>query len=336
MTPALAAWALLFPALLLINPATCAAAAAGETLSAETWLARVNTALRTLNYAGTFVYTHGDQISSVRVIHRGDAEGGVERLESLNGLRHEVIRDHQTVESVLPESRRVLMERRAASLNFPTALVGKVNATKLGADYRLENVGSGRVAGLHCHVISVLPRDQYRYGYKLWIDVHTGMLLRSDLLEQDGQVLARVMFTSLRYPHAIPDSALTPTEIRPGFVWIRQGDDEKPAPDETDVHWQVGRLPPGFTLASQDVQRMVGTHRPVRHFVFSDGLATVSVFAEPAGYNAHALLGPSSMGPVNAFGRDSGGHHLTVIGEVPADTVKMVADSMRPVGVRQP
>lgn len=319
----------MLPAIFLINPAAVAGTGSGKTLSPEAWLTRVDTALRRLNYEGTFVYIHGDQVSSMQVTHRGDAAGGVERLETLTGLPHEVIRNHKNVESVLPESHRVVMERRGAGLHFPATLVGRVKPAQLAAHYDLEDAGKDRVAGLPCQVISVMPRDQYRYGYKLWLDEHTGMLLRSDLLARNGRVVARVMFTSMRYPHSVPDSALRATEIHPGFVWSMQNDNAKLAPEEAGVHWKVERLPPGFVLATQDVQRVAGARQPVRHLVFSDGLATVSVFAGAAGQNDHALIGPSTMGPVNAFGRKFGDDHVTVMGEVPAATVKLIAESIR-------
>lgn len=320
--------ALLLLLAFLIGPVALAGTSTAETLAAEAWLARVDGALRTLNYEGTFVYIHGDSVSTMRITHRGDAAGGVERLVSLSGPPHEVIRDHKTVESVFPDSRRVLMEQRGNDPHFPATL-GRMDAARLVGDYALEDLGKGRVAGLSCRVIRIAPHDQYRYGYKLWLDVHTGMLLRSDLLSENGQMVARVMFTSLSYPQRIPDAALRATEIRPGFTWNRQGDREQPAPDETGVRWQAARLPPGFVLASRDIQRVAGTRQPVRHLMFSDGLATVSVFAEAAAQNDHALIGPSAMGPVNAFGRQIGDRHVTVVGEVPAATVKLIAESMR-------
>ncbi|MGH8115554.1 MAG: sigma-E factor regulatory protein RseB domain-containing protein, partial [Rhodanobacteraceae bacterium] len=221
----------------LIFPAALAWSGAVKGLTPEAWLARADGAMRTLNYAGTFVYIYGDTVSTMQITHRGDAAGGVERLISLSGPRHEVIRDHKNVESVFPDSRRVLMQQRGDDAHFPATLAGHINATRLAGNYVLKELGKGRVAGLQCEVISLSPRDQYRYGYTLWLDERTGMLLRSDLLDETGKVVARVMFTALRYPAHIPDSALKATEIGAGFAWIRQGDREKLAPDETGVRW---------------------------------------------------------------------------------------------------
>ena len=323
--------ALLLPLLL---PTAWAGGQYGKTASPEIWLRRMNAALRDRNYTGTFVYIHGPHLDSIQITHRADAKGGIERLMSLTGPPREIIRGHHSVKCVLPDSRLVLVERRYAAQNFPAALPSSVPAKRLAAYYHFKDLGEGRIAGYQSKIIGILPRDQYRYGYRLWLDVRTGMLLRSDLLDSDGHTVERVMFTSLHYPKTIPDSALQPTEIRGGFVWNIQGDSEKLSAAEEHVHWQATRLPPGFVLSLTDVQRVAGVQQPVRHMVFSDGLASVSVFAEAASQSRKALIGPSQMGAVNAFGRQIGDHHLTVVGEVPRATVQMIAESMR--AVRRP
>ncbi|MGH8377318.1 MAG: MucB/RseB C-terminal domain-containing protein [Gammaproteobacteria bacterium] len=327
------------PLLLLaavLVPAAFAGNPAGTGRGPEAWLDRMNTALRTLNYAGTFVYIHGDHLETMQVRHRADAEGGIERLTSLTGSQREVIRDHKNVKCVLPNSHMVLVERRYAAAHFPGALSPDIHAAKLAAYYVFKGLGEDRVAGYRARVISIEPRDRYRYGYRLWLDVHTGMLLRSDLLTSDGRIVERIMFTSLSYPERIPDSALKATEIRPGYVWNVQGGSEKMTADEAHVHWKAAHLPPGFVLSLSDVQRVAGAPQPVRHLVFSDGLASVSVFVEATNSGHKTLIGPSQMGAVNAFGRQIGAHHVTVVGEVPATTVEMIAQSMQMLPLPRP
>ncbi|MGH8397065.1 MAG: MucB/RseB C-terminal domain-containing protein [Gammaproteobacteria bacterium] len=313
----------------VLVPAAFAGNPAGNDRNPEAWLDRMNIALRTLNYAGTFVYIRGDLLETMRITHRADAEGGIERLVALTGPPREIIRDHKNVKCVLPGSHSVLVERRYAASHFPGALPPGIHAAKLTAYYTFKDLGEGRVAGYRCKIISIEPRDQYRYGYKLWLDVRTGMLLRSDLLTNDGHTVERVMFTSLSYPKNIPDAAFKATEIEPGYVWNIQGESEKLAPDEAHVNWKAGQLPAGFALSLRDVQRVAGAPQPVRHLVFSDGLSSVSVFAEAADPGRKNLIGLSQMGSVNAFGRQIGAHHVTVVGEVPAITVEMIAQSMQ-------
>ncbi|HET7921734.1 MAG TPA: MucB/RseB C-terminal domain-containing protein [Gammaproteobacteria bacterium] len=296
----------------------------------EAWLERMNHALRALNYRGTFVYMRADHVETMQVIHRGDSRGGIERIVSLTGPKREIVRDHKEVKCISPVTHSVLVERRfATAARLGTGVPASVDTAALADYYRFKNLSEDRVAGIRTHVISIQPRDAYRYGYRLWLDAHTGMLMRSDLLDEDGQLVERVVFTSLAYPRSIPDADLQPTEIGRDYVWNIQGDSDQPLPEEAHVSWQVGELPPGFKLSLSDVQRVAGVAHPVRHFVFSDGLASVSVFAELATLGRKVLLGPSRMGAVNAYGRSVGGRHLTVVGEAPAATVEKIARAMR-------
>jgi len=322
----LSRWTLPLLLAALLMPAAFAGATDNR---AEFWLNRMNAALRTLNYEGTFVYIYANQLETMRVIHRADAEGGIERLISLTGPQREVIRDHKEVKCVLPESHSVLIERRYAAAHFPAAIPKAVNAQKLVAHYRFKDLGEDRIADHHCKIISIKPRDRYRYGYRLWIDAHTAMLLRSDLITQDGRTVERVMFTSIRYPKEIPNAALRSTEIKPGYIWNIQGGSEKLSLAEARLTWDAAQLPPGFKLSLNEVQRLAGTPVPVRHLVFSDGLASVSVFAETTVPGHYELIGPSRMGAVSAFGRQLGNHSITVVGEVPPETVELIAQSMR-------
>ncbi|MGH8401694.1 MAG: MucB/RseB C-terminal domain-containing protein, partial [Gammaproteobacteria bacterium] len=231
---------------------------------------------------------------------------------------------------ILPADRSVLVERRYGSASrLVAAIPAGMDAGKLSAYYQFKDLGTDRVAGIQCKVIGIEPRDGYRYGYKLWLDAHTAMLMRSDLLDQKDQLVERVVFTSLRYPKSIPDTALAATEIGSGYTWNIQGDSEKPLQEEADLSWHAGKLPPGFTLSLSDVQRVAGAAHPVRHLVYSDGLASVSVFAELISPGRKLLLGPSRVGAVNAYGRSLNGRHLTVVGEVPATTVETIAKAMQ-------
>lgn len=319
---------LLLPILLaLLLPAT-PAGATGNT--PENWLERMNTALRTLNYEGTFVYLRSDRMETLKVIHRGDRQGGIERIVSLTGPKREIVRDHKEVKCISPANRSVLVERRyAAASRLATGVPADLDAKALATYYRFRDLGEDRVAGIRSRIISIEPRDAWRYGYKLWLDERTGMLMRSDLLDDSGHLVERVVFTSLKYPSHISNAALAPTEIGRGYVWNIQGDSEQPLPEEAHARWQTGKLPPGFQLSLSDVQRVAGVAHPVRHLVFSDGLASVSVFAELASPGRKALLGPSRMGAVNAYGRNVSGRHLTVVGEAPAVTVEMIAKAMQ-------
>ncbi|MGA9855968.1 MAG: MucB/RseB C-terminal domain-containing protein [Gammaproteobacteria bacterium] len=315
--------------LLLAALLSSAAFASSTDNNTSTWLDRMNTALRTLNYAGDIVYIHDNNIETMRVTHRADSEGGIERLISLTGPQREVIRNHNEVKSIFPESHSVLIERRYAATHFPGSIPQAVHEDKLLAHYIFKSSGADRIAGHVCKVIDIEPRDDYRYGYRLWLDTSNAMLLRSDLITNDGKTVERVMFTSINYPRQIPDEALKATEIKPGYIWNIQGGRELLNKADTKLDWKATHLPPGFILSMNDAQRLVGAMNPVRHLMFSDGLASVSVFVEAAMPGRKELIGPSSMGAVSAFGRQVGNYNITVVGEVPPETVELIARNIR-------
>ncbi|HVC28940.1 MAG TPA: MucB/RseB C-terminal domain-containing protein [Gammaproteobacteria bacterium] len=293
------------------------------------WLERMNTALRALNYEGNFVYIFDNNLGSMRVIHRADNDGGMEHLISLTGTQREVIRDHKEVMSILPSDHSVLIERRYMAAHYPVPIPQAIHETKLIAFYKFKYLGEDRVAGHACKIIDIQPRDNYRYGYRLWLDNNNGMLLRSDLLNKNGKIIVRIMFTSITYPHEIPDDAFKATELKPGYIWNIQGGRERLIKADAGLNWNAPQLPPGFSLSMDNMQRLVGTSSPVRHLVYSDGLASVSVFVEMAKPGRKELIGPSQMEAVSAFGRRVGNHSITVVGEVPPETVEIIAQAMR-------
>ncbi len=292
------------------------------------WLDRMNTALRTLNYEGTFAYIYDNNLETMRIIHRADNEGGMEHLISMTGPQREVIRGHKEVMSIIPDSHSVLIERRYAASHYPSPIPQAIYEKKLVAYYKFNYLGEDRVAGHICNIIDIHPRDNYRYGYRLWLDVNNAMLLRSDLLNENSRMIVRIMFTSITYPREIPDEAFKVTELKPGYIWNIQGGREQLTKADSGLNWNATQLPPGFSLSMDSIQQLIGTLHPVRHLVFSDGLASVSVFLETATPGHNELIGPSRMEAVNAYGRQVGNHSITVVGEVPPETVEFIAQAI--------
>ena len=139
------------------------------------------------------------------------------------------------------------------------------------------------------------------------------------------------MFTELKLYDELPRRLLEP-EVS-GKQWERKEyrSSAKAPKQQTPGRWQVTQLPPGF---EKDVHVRHGRGGDSRgeHLVFSDGLASVSVFIETADEDADRLSGLSHMGAIHAFGRKTDGHRVIVVGEVPAETVKLIAEGVRPAG----
>lgn len=308
---------------LLLALAAPAARAADD---AEVLLARMNQAVHRLDYDGTFVYLHGEQLDSLRIVHKAGNGGARERLVSLNGPQREIIRNDREVRCYLPDENAVMVEhRRADRRNFPALLPESVGA--LNANYLLNRGKDGRVAGRKAVSVSIKPRDAYRYGYQLWADEATGLLLKASLTDEHGAVIEQYMFTQVAIGKPIPEAELKPRMPLKGALVQPAEPDNLPA---ADFRWTVTQPPPGFAATARMLRRLPGHAEPVEHLVYSDGLAVVSVFVERRQDTAKApaLTGTTHMGALNAYGRVVDGHRVTVMGEAPAATVSLIGDSV--------
>ena len=169
--------------------------------------------------------------------------------------------------------------------------------------------------------------DDLRYGYRMWIDADTGLLLRSDMLAPDGSMVERLMFTDMQSV-----ANVAPERFRPsveGAQYTEHEGAESAGARLESPSWIVGDMPAGFRVVSHRRQAMPPHGMAVQHSVFTDGLASVSVFVEPPTADSMPLKGPSRMGAVHAFGRRVEGYQVTVVGEVPAVTVRRIAQSVR-------
>jgi sigma-E factor negative regulatory protein RseB len=208
--------------------------------------------------------------------------------------------------------------------------------------YRIDELPNSRVLGRPARVIAVNPKDQYRFGYRLWLDENTAMPLKTQLCDSHGQVIEQILFARLDMPESIPDGDLAPSVRTEGMRWVRQG----PSPDSPSSALSAFRateLPPGFRLTVAGSHTLGGATTPAAHFVYSDGLATVSVFVEaereatppndqPSAPAEPPMQGLARVGSGYAFSTVVQGHQVTAVGEVPAQTVEFIAHSVKSYG----
>ncbi len=303
------------------------------------WLQRMNTAISTRNYDGTFFHVRGGQVETLRIIHRVEAGDVMERLISLDGSGREFVRSGTELTCYLPDERAVLVEQRPAE----GLLLGSLPRFDAGttAHYEMRQLERGRLMGRDARVVEVAPRDGFRYGYRLWIDEQTAMPLKTQLCDGQGNVIEQVVFASLELPEHIADSAFKPQISTEGFRWLRQAPRSVAANNGTDqagppVLWEAMKLPPGFRVTSRGSQVMPGSEAPVDHVVLSDGVATVSVFVETRGLadgGQKLATSMTQLGSSAAFSAESNGVRVTAVGEVPAKTVQFIVSQVQ-LGVR--
>ena len=340
-----ASWGLSALALVWAAGATLSALAAaqappeqtGSDVAATAWLERMNRALTTRNYDGTFSHWHGGTVEMLRIIHRVQDGQVAERLVSLDGSGREFIRRGASLTCYLPDKRTVLVEERPPQ----ESLVGFPAINEQTASlYDIREVARMRLNRRETHVIRIAPRDEYRYGYRLWIDDSTAMPLKSQLCDARDNVIEQIVFANLRLSAHIPDSAFKPEVATEGFQWLRSESAALPATPITE--WSALKLPPGFRMLLRRVQVLPGAPGRVDHLVFSDGLASVSVFVEvrPARPEQAQLSQSATVGSSSAFSTVVDGHKITAVGEVPPATVRFIASQVKaeesPAGAPHP
>lgn len=292
---------------------------------AHVWLERMTQAAQALNYDGTFVYRSGQQMESMRIIHRADSSGERSRLVSLSGAKREVLRTRTQVICILPDDKSVVVAKTRPPSLFAATLI---SARKGFASYYALSVSGGdRVAGRSTEVIDLAPKDSYRYGYRLWVDRETGLLLKSDLLGEGGMPLEQFIYTSISLPTEIPDSLLEPGISGRALTW-HISEEKKNLDEDAESQWEVTWLPDGFMMSDHADNPVPTSRMPVQQMVYTDGLASLSVFIEHLDSAGEPLEGLSVMGALNAYGRLLDGYQVTVVGEVPASTVQSVAGSV--------
>ena len=315
-------------ACLLALPVQAAQAGPDE---ARDWLERMSEALASRNYDGLFTHSTPGQIESMRIVHRVEKGRSLERLVSLDGSGREVVRTREEVHAYLPDRKVVLVEPRGDDGSLLKAL--PTPGPKLDKYYDLSVRKGHKILGRDIVLIDVRPKDGYRYGYRLWLDEATAMPLRSVVGDDAGRQIEQILFTRLELKDKIPSKDIEPTVDATGFQWIRTDRKLAAMPQlPANQGWRPVRVPPGFRLVASRLQLMPGSPMPAQHLIFSDGIAAISVFIEPATPGG----GPrppeaSSMGSANAYSTSIQGHVVTAIGEVPAATVREIASSVAPL-----
>jgi len=295
------------------------------------WLQRAQQAAQRLNYSGTFVYMHlGGQPQTSRITHVFENGNERERLDILDGAPLVILRANEEVRSYSPDTKTVLIERRSGRGGFPAMLTDPGAAIE--EQYEVRKGDLARVAGLDCQVLVLESRDHMRYGHRLWIELQTGLLLKAQMINERGDVVEQIAFSQVEIGGPSEKYAGRLARPKSGKEWRTATSGVTPT-RFADTGWLIENPLPGFRKVLE-LKRGVGAAQ-VGQIVFSDGLASVSVFIEPLRGSA-ASEGVSSQGAVNVFRRRIGDHLVTVLGEAPPACISRFAQAIdfKPV-VRQ-
>ena len=316
------------------------------------WMERMAVAVDSTSYQGAYIRIHGDEMETLEIFHRVDDSGGVSlRLISLDGAGREIVSDSQGVKCYMPDKKSVLVER--ADPNAPLrSHIGRFSG-QFSANYRvldcdrcksadgrmeLDAEGCGscmpgknaeqRMLSMDTVMLAITPVDAYRFGYRLWLDRESAFPIQTQVLNEKGEVIEQVRFTRLVTGKAVASSSVQTAIDASEYEWIYS--EQKHMPETGVSRWRAAELPPGFMLTRVSHDGDEGKAESDEHLVFSDGMASVSVFVEQ-GENPGVKLGLSRLGGANAYSAHINGYYVTAMGEVPPAAVEMIAHHMEPL-----
>ncbi|MBS3996142.1 MAG: MucB/RseB C-terminal domain-containing protein [Hydrogenophaga sp.] len=290
------------------------------------WLMRMHDASRQRAYMGTLVVTAGSNMSASRIWHVCDGAQQMERVDTLTGAARSTIRRNNEVITFVPESRTALVEKRESLGLFPDLLRTPANA--IPEFYGVRETGSERVAGYLADVVEIVPRDALRFGYRVWSEKKTGLVVKLQTLGEQGAVLEQVAFSELQM-----DAPVSMEKLSRQMNDTKGYDVQRPTMRKTSLEkegWQLKLSVPGFLpMSCQTREASVASAGPSPlQCVYSDGLASVSLFVETYDAQRHGAEKTAVTGATHSITRRIGNHWLTAMGEVPASTLSRFAQAL--------
>lgn len=296
----------------------------------QQWIERWHQAANQSTYTGTFVVTDGVEMSTSRIWHVCHGTQQYERIESLSGAPRIVLRHNDDVLTLRPDVRRARREKRSVQAGFPS--LRRWSDQGRAPWYVAHARSPTRVAGVDAWVVELVPRDTWRYGHRVWSEKSTGLVVKMQTLDAQEQVLEQVAFTDLQL-HAkvqVQDlaQAMEPTRLQ-GYHVVRPHVRVTTVQDEG---WRITEAVPGFqTMGCHSRAEAPARHAQPLHCVFSDGMASVSLFLETFDPQKHTNAGQGTSGATHTLAQRVGSHWVTAVGEVPPQTLSRLVTSLERV-----
>ncbi len=288
------------------------------------WLERIHQTAQEQSYRGIFVYQHGNIVQASRIVHYAQGKDEYESIESLDGQSHKMLRINDDVYTFQASHKVCIIEQRQDKDTFPALLL--TNGSEVDKVYSLRWLGIDRVAGMKSHVVEFVPKDKYRFAYKLWVDKKTYLLLRMQILDARGKVLEQIAFSRIQFGGKLADKnkIVEQTQATKDLHILRV-----PAHKSIDMAalgWHINPTVPGFRKLHELRRPMITPYAEdppleVDQMVFSDGLTAVSVFVEPLSTRVRSE-GKGGFGASHMLVKRVGNAWVTLIGEVPQETLQ--------------
>lgn len=285
------------------------------------WFDRMSEALRSLNFEATLVQTQGDRIQPMLWMHgRHTDDLEVELLIHLNGADIRILRlgDH-TSYYFQPTDNSYSLQSDVTYGLLPVAFYEKFE--QLQPYYQVLAGRGMRVTGRDTQYLRLVSRDNSRYHYSLWVDRESGMLMKMQMMAPQGEVLEQIQLTSFQQRTELPVSL---SDLRGVQRPPRLHDSRQVSSAQLGL--TPGWMPDGFELQRSNHRYLYDTQVATDYFLYSDGLTEVSVYLseqDEQGLPPLAFEGPESF--INTV---VNGHSVTVVGKLPLDTLRRIAENI--------
>ena len=298
---------------------TGSVSASESVLNAQQILAKMNHAMDVLNYQGTVAFFKNGKLEPMKYVHAAEKGVQQEQLLSLNSPLREIIRDADQVSCLFKETQQTLVDHRPFDHSFLVDM--PKNLDDMGGIYRFEIVGEENIALRPSYIVAIQPKDNARYPRKIWIEKQQFLPLKVVVYDNVGVPLEQIVFTDIEVKKSLPFVAVKFLNA----VYPAQPIQQLQSSDQ--AAFVVTQLPTGFREAFFARKPMHNAEQPVDHLLLSDGFTAVSIYME----NKSAFLQPGlqSVGAINSYSRTINNFQLTVMGEVPAETVKFIAEGIK-------
>jgi sigma-E factor negative regulatory protein RseB len=204
----------------------------------------------------------------------------------------------------------------------PFTQLTTMDIDRISQTYKAMEIGEERVAGYQTKILS-LTTDQWGYQHRFWLDKETYMLLQSELIDANGNVLEQFRFTRLELGVDFGPTDLQPTVTSPAMVQQSQiaHDSNKAPSNKVNLNW----MPNGYELINTETT--ITAQGWTERLLYSDGLASFSLFVDSAGLSLPQST-MAKMGATTALMISRGKLGVTVIGELPEQTALRLAQNV--------
>lgn len=288
-------------------------------------LQKAAVAAHALSYQGIFVYQAGQQSKSVQITHFFNGKGEFARNVVLDGSPREVFSQGNDLVIFNPKNEKVVIEKRHGQNMFPAILPTNLDVIK--ESYLLRAGELERVAGRQAKMLFLEPKDNLRYGYRLWIDTEYGLLLKSVTFNSRNEIMDSIAFNQLGLLNTLNLDWFQPN-IDNKKNYVMENETATIADNRVPTAWTIKELPAGYRKVDQMIRMVHGKSLPVTQMVFSDGLASVSLFIEPVTKKNKPRTGHKVVGNTSFYANVTNGYQVTVVGEVPEVTVAQIAKAV--------